>query len=393
MGTALKPHSYGSPEAALLLAASRGDPSRESVRRLMAGQLDWAQLTRLAVESHATPGLWEVVSAFPNLPDEATILQARAVYDDFRRYHIRALVARVVKELREVGIECLALKGAAILAGGVQRPTARTMSDIDLLVVKGSPEVAWQLCRSNGWTLVDEAWTEELYVNHHHLPPLRDPDGIAIGLELHRSLLTGIDRLGVDMTALLARARMVDVGGVAVRVPSVEDLLLHSCLHFAWSNKMRRGAWRAFADAHAIVADPGFSWDRFAAAATSRRAKYCCYWTLRLGRAVADLPVPDSILERLDPSSGGPLGRLLELHFASQMVDADAEAVVSERARRWLWLAAMREPLRSSEAADLWNEGTVEVPREDQSATHPARGALRAALSTIAYLARLATRV
>lgn len=392
-GTALKLDSYGSPEAALLLAASGGDPSRESVRRLMAGRLDWAQLTRLAVESHATPGLWEVVSAFPDLPGEATVLQARAVYDDFRRYHIRAMVAKVVKELRQAGIECLALKGAAILAGGVQRPTARTMSDIDLLVVEGSPEAAWRLCRSNGWSLVDEGWTEDLYRDHHHLAPLIDPDGISIGLELHRTLLTGIDRLGIDMSALLARSRMVDVGGVAVRVPSVEDLLLHACLHFAWSNKMRRGAWRAYADAHAILSDPGFSWDRFAAVATSRRAKQCCYWTMRIGRAVADLHVPDGMLERFDPSSGGPLGRLLERHFATQVVEANADSAVSERARRWLWFAAMHESSRSAEASDLWNEGAVDLPGEGNTVSRPPRGALSAALSTVAYLARLATRV
>jgi hypothetical protein len=126
----------------------------------MAGRLDWAVLTRLAIESHATTGLWDVVSRFPDLPDEAETLQSLAVLNDFRRYHIRSLVARVAKELRVVGIEVLALKGAALLSGGVARPALRTMSDIDLLVVKGSPEEAWRVCQSNGWTLLDEAWTE-----------------------------------------------------------------------------------------------------------------------------------------------------------------------------------------------------------------------------------------
>ena len=141
------------------------------------------------------------------------------------------------------------------------------MSDIDLLVVKGSPEAAWRVCRTNGWTLVDEAWTEELYRAHHHLPPLLDPDGVTVGLELHRTLLPGLDRLGIDVAAILARSRPVHVNDVEMLVPSVEDLLLHACLHFAWANKLRRGAWRAYADVHAILADPAFSWDRFLALA------------------------------------------------------------------------------------------------------------------------------
>jgi putative nucleotidyltransferase-like protein len=390
--TALKLDSYGPPEVALLLAASRGDPSSESVRRLMAAKLDWAELTRLAVDSHATLGLWEVVSTFPNLPEEADQLQSLAVVNDFRRYHIRSLLARVSKELSKEGIEVLALKGAAMLAGGVAKPSPRTMSDIDILVVQGSPERAWQVCRSNGWTMVDEAWTEDLYRDHHHLPPLLDPDGVSIGLEIHRYLLAGVDRLELDTLAILRRSRIVHVGDVPVRVPSVEDLLLHACLHFAWSNKLRRGAWRAYADVHAILADPSFSWERFVSLATSRRVRQCCYWTLRLGRAVADLRVPDDVLARLDSSAGGRLADMLEHHFAIQIVDPAAEESVAQRARRWLWFAAMQERSTSSEADQLWNEGALELPGEGGSPARAPRGAFRAAISTCGYFARLVSR-
>ena len=388
----MKLDSYATPEVALLLAASRGDPSSEAVRRLMSGRLDWAELTRLAVESHATPGLWAVVSAFPDLPPEADSLQSLAVVNDFRRYHIRSLVARVSGQLASEGIEVLALKGAALLAGGVARQTPRTMSDIDLLVVKGSPERAWQICKAHGWTLVDKAWTEELYRGHHHLAPLLDPDGIAVGLELHRTLLPGIDRLGVDTASIIARSRVVRVGETPVRVPSVEDLLLHTCLHFAWSNKLKRGAWRAYADAHSIVNDPDFRWDRFVPIVTSKRARQCCYWTLRLGRVVADLSVPEDVLTRLDPSSGGRFASLLERHFAVQIVDSAAEASVAQRARRWLWFAALQERSTSDEADQLWNEGAVEVPGEGGAPPRPPRGALRAAISTWGYFARLVSR-
>lgn len=370
---------------ALLMAASGGDSSSQSVRRLMAGRLDWTKLTQLAVESHATPGLWQVVSSYPNLPAEAEALQSLAVVNDFRRYHIRALTARVTRELAGAGIEVLALKGAALLAGGVSRPAPRTMSDIDLLVIIGSPERAWKICRANGWSLVNEASMVELYQGHHHLAPLLDPDGITIGLELHRTLFPGGDRLGVDLNAIIGRSRVVQVGDVPVRVPSVEDLLLHTCIHVAWSNKFQRGVWRAFADVHAIIADPGFDWDRFISAATTRRAKQCCYWTLRLGRVVAEVRVPDEVLNRLDPSSGGPLSNLLERHFTIQIADPSAEEAVAQRARRWLWFASMREPSRSGEADALWNDGSLEVPGD----ARPPRGVLRAALATCGYFIRL----
>jgi hypothetical protein len=387
----MKLDSLGSPEMALLLAASRDDPTRDSVRRLMARNIDWLELTRLAIESHATPGLWNVVSGFPDLPPEAEVLQSVAVVNDFRRYHIRSLTARVIEALAQEGIDVMALKGAAVLAGAVARPTPRTMSDIDLLVIRGSPEEAWKICRRTGWTLVNESWTQELYQAHHHLAPLLDPDGITVGLELHRTLLPGIDRLGVDVAALVARSRVAMVNGTSIRVPAVEDLLLHACLHFAWSNKMHRGAWHTFADVHAILADHRFSWDRFLAVATSRRTRKCCYWTLRLGRAIADLTVPDNVLHKLDPSEGGRYAILLERHFATQIASQEAEESVAQVARRWLWFAAMREPFRSAEAHQLWNEGTVDVPRNFAGAK-PQRGAVRAAIMTWYYFFRLITR-
>lgn len=390
-GLSMKLDSFGSPEMALLMAATGGDPSRESVRRLMAGRLDWAELTRLAFASHATPGLWEVVSTFPDLPAEASALQSLAVLNDFRRFHIRSLTARVTSELAREGIEVLALKGAAILAGGVARPTPRTMSDIDLLVIRGSTEQAWNISRANGWTLLDASRTPEMYERHHHLAPLLDPDGVSIALELHRTLLPSVERLGVDVGALIARSRVVQVGEVPVRVPSVEDLLFHICLHFGWSNKLRRGVWQAYADAHAIVRDPSFTWDRFVTLAGSRRARQSCYWTLRLGRAVADLDVPDEVLRRLDPSSGGRFADLLERHFAMQVADPRSGEAVAQRVRRRLWFRAMHEPSSSSEADELWNEGTVEVRGEDIN-HRPPRGAARAALTTLRYFGRLLSR-
>ena len=380
-----------SPEWALLLAASRGDPERDLVRRLMTARLDWSRLTRLAVNAHATPGLWQVVSSFPDLPDDAGRLQALATLNDFRRYQIRSLVRRVTDQLRREGVEVLALKGAAILVGGVENPTPRTMSDIDLLVLSGSPEHAWNVCRASGWTLVNDAWTENLYRTHHHLAPLLDPDGVKVGLELHRTLMSGVGRLGLDTAAVVARARTVNVRDVPVLVPSLEDLLLHTCLHFAWSNKLRRGAWRAFADAHSVILDPGFSWDRFLAIASTRRMRQSCYWTLRVGRMVADLSVPDEVLLALDPTSGGRLAGLLERHFAFELSDPE-DVGVAQRARRWLWFAAMQESSRSREADDLWNEGAVEIPGEGNATPRPHRSGFRAAVETWGYFARLLGR-
>jgi hypothetical protein len=357
----------------------------------MSKPLDWERLTRLAVESHATPRLWDVVSAFPDLPPEAQALQVIAAVNEFRLYHIRSMLVRTVTDLREAGVEVVLLKGAALLAGAVAKPTQRTMVDIDLLVSSGSPDVAWQVSQAKGWRIGD-SMTTEAYREHHHLPPLVDSEGIGIGLELHRSLLPGIERLGLDADALLARSRTIRMGQTELRVPSREDLLLHACLHFAWSNKLSRGAWRTFADVHAIASDPQFDWTRFLDVVTTRRMRQSCYWTLRMGERLADLQVPAEVLKRLDPLSGGWLGPLLERHFACRIANPEAMAMVAERVLRWGWFAAMRESSTSGEADEIWWEGHVETSERQRPAATRTRGPFRRVIGTASYIAQLAVR-
>jgi hypothetical protein len=83
---------------------------------------------------------------------------------------------------------------------------------------------------------------------------------------------------------------------------------------------------------------------------------------------------------------------MLEHHFAIQLANPAAEASVAERARRWLWFAAMQERSMSSEADQLWNEGAVEVPGEGGATPRAPRGPIRAAISTCGYFARLVSR-
>ncbi len=384
-------HHGASPELALVLAATRKDRSPREVSELLATSLDWARLTRIAVASRATPDVWKLVAGAPDLPVEAGELQAIAVIDEFRSYHIKGLVGRITAQLRDAGIEILVLKGAALLVGAVTPPVRRTMSDIDILVITGSPEAAWQACRANGWSLVDAEWTEELYRSHHHLPPLNDPDGIRIGLEIHRSLMSGVQSLGVDLGALLDRSHAVSVDGVLVRVPSVEDLLLHNCLHFAWANKLQRSAWRAFSDAHSISGDPTFDWSRFVAIMPSERARRCAYWTLRLARLLAGLEVPPEVLHSLDHRDGGPVSTLLERHFSRQLLEDETGGAPAERVRRWLWLTAMRGT-GPDDLEQAWELGALDLPGEGSRTSRTRRGALSAAWSTAAYAVRLLNR-
>jgi hypothetical protein len=380
----------GSREVDVVMAATRPDVTPARIRELTAAPFDWNRLARIAVATHATPGLWQVLSNLPDLPTEAGAIQSVAVVNEFRGFHLRRLIGQLVATLEADGIEVLLLKGAAFIAGGTERNFRRTMWDIDLMALAGKEDVAWRACRAAGWLLADRDVTEERYRRHHHLAPLVDPEGIGVGLEIHRQVLMGSEYLGIRTEDVVARARRVSLNEVQVLVPSLEDMLLVCCLHFAWSNKLHRSAWRAFSDAHTIVSTPGFSWERFVEIAPAGRTRLLCYWALRVAAKASGLAVPRAVLHQLDPEDGGFWAKLLERHFVQEVLDLENAEVPAERVRRRLWLTAMRADGVDPVLGDLWTVGGLD-PASVLSREAP-RSAWRAALSTAVYATRLIAR-
>lgn len=380
----------------MLLCACGG--TADELRARVQSPLDWSRLARVAASFQAAAPLWHRLSETPGmvLPPDARALQSVAVLSVYRVWHIRALLERVVQRLGTEGIEVMLLKGASLLATSAATACPRSMSDLDLLVVRGSPERAWDACRDAGWTLLDHAWTPALYRSHHHLAPLRDPKRIGVGLELHRALFPDGCPLRVDVAAMLRRSSRVQLGNERVLVQAPEDLLLHVCLHFAWSHAMESAAWRTFADIGTVVADSRFAWPRFLEVVRPTRGASACYWALRLAAAAASIDVPRDVLNTLRPSFPSALGVCLERHFLAQSALADAPAEkLSQRVREFLWDTAVRPRASGHGAVRPWHFGPRTLVEETgvsaDKAKAPAEHAFSTAITTIGYLLRLAT--
>ena len=380
------------PELELLLLAPAGERERERFQQLARGPLDWERLTSLAFQSRATPAVWGRLSQVPGLspPGEAARLQSLAVLNEFRLMHVRQLLERVVSLLGSHGIEVMLLKGAARLVGGTDRPLDRVMSDLDLLVIRGSAEEAWSRCRAEGWQPMEEGLPEE-YRGHHHCPPLRDPHGIDLELELHRSLFPGGTVLGVDETGMVKRSRTFSVGSAAARVPVVEDLLVHACVHFGWGHSFQRHGWSTISDAHAIVADPEFSWDRFLELARGTHIVSCCYWTLRLARAGSRLPVPQEVLDALAHPRSRWIGAALERHLFAMTFDPEVRTL-PVWLQRFFWELVVRPRRAGLGKARPWLLSSPPIrPRNGAGGRQdpPAGDRLPRSLSALRYLVGL----
>ncbi len=374
------------PEAELMLLASAGALGRDRFQELARTPLDWDRVSTLAMWSHATSALWHQLKETPELPQgpHTARLQSLGVITEFRLHHVAKLLEELVGLLAQHDVHVILLKGAALLCGATSRRIDRSMSDLDLVVIDGSAEEAWRVCREAGWSLLYEEASHQ-YEEHHHLPPLRDPDGIGLGLELHRSLFQQGSTLGIDEAAMVRRARFVPVGAATARIPTLEDMLLYACIHFGWGHSFESHAWSSFHDAHAIVSDPAFSWERFLALVRETRVGSCCYWTLRLARSGARLPVPEEVLDALPGPSLRLVGAALERHFFAQLYDP-ATATTPVRLRQVLWQVAIRPSRSGLGKARPWLRRAPNVRPVTEAQRDKAGGGWARSIATLRYL-------
>jgi hypothetical protein len=159
--------------------------------------------------------------------------------------------AQVLREARAVtallngiGIEPVALKGAAFLIEGVYaRPGCRYLCDLDLLVPASQLEAAAKALEGDGY---QQDRRDAMARFRHHHPQLQRPrteDGSGSApLELHHSLGHGVSKRLLSSEDLLRDSSVREWSGVRIRVPSPEHLathlILHSQLHHCYSERI-----------------------------------------------------------------------------------------------------------------------------------------------------------
>lgn len=160
-----------------------------------------------------------------------------------RNVQILEEMRTIASILNGVGIEPVALKGAAFLLAGVYpKPGSRYLCDLDLLVPHSDLRVAAEALERDGYR---QDGRDAMARFRHHYPQLQRPcDGGVCGVpvELHHSLGHGISRRILSGEEMLRGSRPVEWNGVRIRVPSPEHLtthlILHSQLHHSYSERI-----------------------------------------------------------------------------------------------------------------------------------------------------------
>jgi len=139
---------------------------------------------------------------------------------------------------------------------------------------------------------------------------------------------------------------------------------LHAALHFAWSHEMTFGAFRTLRDVERILAASRIDWAALVRQAQDAHGATCCYWTLRLARDLAGVPVPTDVLVQLAPRLPRRVLRALTRFFAEHALPNPDFIVSSVSLSRALWTLGIQPRRQGHGRSRPWldTEEWVRVP-------------------------------
>jgi hypothetical protein len=346
-----------SPECRLVFRTAGPSAAYPGTTDLARDEVDWRRVLYIAEKEVAGAALWRALervgeAAVP--PDVAAHLRRHAMVSDFRMMHLSERLQRTVRMFREHGVPVMLLKGAAI--GALSDPTfrSRPMNDIDLLVRREDVDRALAAVVAAGWPPNEDPLLSDLMRDHHHLPPFFDQRIPDLRLELHVGLLPPGRAFQIDEAEFWAAASPAKAPFEGATVPSAEHLLLHACMHFAWSHTMHFGAWRTMRLANSLVETGLVDWERFIALAGRVGCESSCYWTLRLAHRLGGVPVPAVVLDRLAVPPQEWLRGALERFFVADIATGEGPPSPSLRVTRFLWRLALRPAPGTDEVDGHW---------------------------------------
>jgi hypothetical protein len=220
--------------------------------------------------------------------------------EDCRERTRRMLVAAVefVQALRDVGVDSIPLKGAAIAPLYYPDPLLRPMGDIDVLVRRKHVARGIAVLQSLGYRFYSCSAEDEVYLRGERKRNVWAPDNVQ-PLEMHYVLREEYAGLAYDLTEQMwqSSTRRASWGGVEMLVPDTPMLLCHVCAHATSDWLIRRGRLMQIDDVRKLAASmsPG-DWDSFCSLVGAEGARFV-YPALGFAlKYVGDIPVPDEVI-------------------------------------------------------------------------------------------------
>lgn len=270
-------------------------------------------------------------------------------------------LAKVLAALRRDDLPVIVLKGAHLAELVYANRALRPMSDVDLLVAENDLVRVESVLLGMGYTPLEQVRVVGRDNKHFSYRSAER----SLCVEVHWTLAPPTGPFEIDTAGQWRRARAAVIAGVEVAVLGPEDLLLHLCLHacehsFAMGLKGLCDIDRSLEHYRGEI-----DWGLLQSCGRQWGVSRCAYLTLRLGRELLGIPVPDETMETLAPND----------RDESVVATARAQILSAGTARGHLAVETLwrSERLGDRAAALLRIAGVVFPPREVLAREYPLR--------------------
>ncbi|MGE3910876.1 MAG: nucleotidyltransferase family protein [Chloroflexota bacterium] len=331
------------PEARLLLLCSRSRLDAQAVaavRRLLATDLDWQLILRLAQANGVSAMLyWQINALQPaGVPEDVL----RHLRDWFFRNAARNLLSQrelltILSQLESAGVSAIPFKGPLLAAAAYTNGALREYVDLDILVQHRDLRRALQILHARGYrrAMKLQGFGRVAYLQSECAIDLVNADGTVM-VEVHWDLMPYYFSLPFELNRVWCDTEQAQLDGHAVLSLSITDLLLFLCLHGA---KHRWEQLRWLCDiAELVRARPDLDWQQLIQRATEMGSERMLLLGLLLAADLLEAPVPAAVLaQAAHDTTICTLARSVVQRLFSESEDLFAE-------RNLFYLRAMQSP-------------------------------------------------
>lgn len=306
---------YWADDAQLLLvraALAEGEPARQAWMQWLAAN-DMDQLDDSSF--HIIPQLYRNLERHNVTGAEMGRLRGIYRYAWARNQLARRSLVMFLERLAQERIECVLMKGMALLLETYRDMGGRQMQDIDVLLRDKDLPRAGAILQEMGYRFIHPLPTLSL-TPFIHAVESRHPHWTDLDLHVHPLLVDCPQRAETD---IWQRTSPIEVDGAAARVPEVTDQLLIVLSHSRKRDRHARCRWMA--DTAAMIRDRTRPVDFDALVDRSRQ---CQVWppirdALLFLAGTVDGIVPEAVVAQLQAAPVGPrdLKRYYQLRHES----------------------------------------------------------------------------
>lgn len=311
------------------------NPAQRIPKILLERKLNWHYILRNAHQNRITPFLYDNLLKFDRekrVPNWVTQELAQTYhYVGFQNLRFYEELKNILLYFKNLGIDVVVLKGAALAEIMWGNVALRQMEDIDLLVGEHDLERVDQMFSELGYISYEGYKSKDWYTrNHHHLAPYYKPDkGVVI--EIHRNIVSPNKLFNIDIGKMWERAQDIRIEGVETKILSPEDLIIHLCLHLSYCD-LFIGKIRDIIDLSQAIRyyNGGINWDWIIKEANEKKLTKFIYYPLYLAAGLLNAGIEKEILDSFKDNSNLSLleDGLLKLIIRKNIFSKDKEVSV-----------------------------------------------------------------